>query len=143
MGVDEDVRGFEVAVDDAVVVGVGDGAADLEEDIEGAIDGDFFGAEETAEVATGDAFGDEGEPAVGGGGDVEDGEDVRVVERSHDFGFGFEAEVVGGRGSVAGDFDDALFGGVDASGEPELGHAAGAEEPEDFPAVDGGWEEGW
>ena len=67
---------------------------------------------------------------------------MRVVERSHDFGFGFEAEVVGGRGAVAGDFDDALFGGVDASGEPELGHAAGAEEPEDFPAVDGGWEEG-
>jgi hypothetical protein len=39
VGIDEDVAGFDVAVDDAAAVGEVDGVADLLEDLDGATGG--------------------------------------------------------------------------------------------------------
>jgi hypothetical protein len=60
----EDVSGFDVAVDDAVAVGVGEGAEETGGDVEGAGGGEWAGFEEVVEVAAFDEFGDDAEAAV-------------------------------------------------------------------------------
>lgn len=88
---DEDVGGFDVAVDDAFLVGVLDGVADLEEESE------TFGHGETVAVAVfgdaqaGDQLHDEEGPAGGGGAGVEDAGDVRVVHEGQRLALGLES----------------------------------------------------
>ena len=56
---EEDIFGFDVAVDDAAVVGVLEGVADLGDDGEGVIGGGGGGVEELAEGEAVDEFHEE------------------------------------------------------------------------------------
>ena len=131
--IDEEVFGFDVAVDDAVVVGALEGVADRGDDGEGFGGGETAGLEELAEIETVDEFHDE-EAAAGGLAEVVDGDDVGVIEGGEGFGFGGEA---GGEGWVGGAFRGEEFEGDEPvegalSGFEDDAHAAAAEAFEDF-----------
>jgi hypothetical protein len=92
---DEDVGGFEVAVDDASLVGVLDGAADVDEDAEFGgfveVGGGGVGEEGCAVAVFEDEVGDGARAEDGGRARVVDLGDARVREASEDAGFALEA----------------------------------------------------
>lgn len=96
-GADEDVCGFEVAMDDATGVGVGDDFGDADEEFEGMgpgvvrIGGIAGLAEDVFEGGAGEDVGGVEESAIGIEADVMDGEDAGVLELAGDLGFGEEA----------------------------------------------------
>ena len=79
VGVDADVAGLEVPVDDAAEVGVSDGVADIGEEGDGAGDGWVF-AEVIVDGVSLDELHDEVGPPVVGGAAVVDADDVGVSE---------------------------------------------------------------
>lgn len=132
VGVDEDVAGFDVAVDDAAAVGEVDGVADLMEDLDGATGGEEVFADEVEDIAAVDQFHDEDAVFLDDG-EFEDGGDVRVDEAGHGLGLG--AEAVDGFAVAAGvwreDFDGD--GAVEVALEAcvDCAHATGGDEPLD------------
>ena len=111
VGIDEDVAGFDVAVDDAAAVGEGDGVAYFREDFDGSAWGKLAVADELEDGAAFDEFHYEDAEAVGDG-EVEDSRDIRVGEAGHGLGLGAEAfdgfAVAGGIGRENLDGDRAI-----------------------------------
>ncbi len=130
VGVDDDVAGFDVAVDDAAAVGELDGVADLLEDLDGATGGEEVFADEVEDIAAVDEFHDEDAVFLDDS-EFEDGGDVRVDEAGHGLGLG--AEAVDGFAVAAGvwreDFDGD--GAVEVALEAcvDCAHATGGDEP--------------
>ena len=132
-GVDEDVVGFEVAVNDAVEVGVVDGIAGVEEEVE------FLACRECAgEGGDGlgafDVFHDEEVGPVGGGAGVEEAGDVGMFEAGEDGAFAVkEIDEAGGEGG-GDEFDGDGFGEglIGAFGEIDGAHTAFTDEVEEF-----------
>ena len=90
IGGEEDVRRFEVAVEDALLVGVGDGAGGFFEETGGGGWGGETGAEGIGEGAALDEFhGVVGLPVAVA--EVEDGDDAVVAETGGGLGFAAEA----------------------------------------------------
>jgi hypothetical protein len=128
---EEEVVRLEIAVDDALGVGGGEGVEEL------AGDGDGVGRLEPAESGqqgrerlAGEELHDDRRPAVGEAGQVEDAHDALVADPVDHAGLGEEAlDQVGAVGAVARehlDGDAAADGRVDA--QVDAAHAAGAEE---------------
>lgn len=94
---DEDVGGFEVAVDDESLVGVVDGVADLDEEFESVAGGKVSGKTVFINWLTRDVFHGDPGPAIGCGTGVDEAGDVGVVEDGEGVSFSVEAaeEVVG------------------------------------------------
>ena len=142
---DEDVGGFQIAVDDALGVGVVDGVGDEGDEGEAFAKGEVFrlgvGVEREAVDELHGEVGLETEGRVLSSG-VEDGGDIGMLEKSEDFGFEVEA-FEGGRGKVAGtndlEGDDAV--GLLLDGFVDRAHAAFADEADDDVGPDGGGEE--
>ena len=136
---EEDVFGFDVAVDDAAVMGVLEGVADLGDDGEGGVGVEWGGVEELAEGETVDEFHEEEEESFefrvssfelcvlrghrrgvfsrrradgrGALAEVIDGDDVGVVEFGE--GLGFVGEALG-EGRIGGELRGEDFEGDDA-----------------------------
>ena len=139
MAVDEDIGGFEVAMDDEVGVGVLDGVGDLEEKTDPG-----WGGEGGGEPGEGEPV-DELEDEVGMGlvvkAGIEEAGDVGVVEPGEEAFFGGEA-AAGLRGGEWGveEFDGGAHVGlaVGALGEPDDAHAAAAKLAEEEPGAEAG-----
>jgi hypothetical protein len=140
-GGDEDVLGFEVAVDDEVGVSVLDSVADFEKETEGGVLGGRAG-EVGEEGFAIDILHDEVRDIGGAGAGFEEAGDVGVVEFSEDLFFLEEALAGGVRSGegVGEEFDGGAHIGVaiDALGEPDDAHAAGAEFADEFPGAEAG-----
>ncbi len=135
---DEDVIGFEVAMNYTFAVGGGEAAAGGEEEGEDVAPGAFGAAAEAVAEGFADHQFHRDVDLVCEGADVVDGDDVGVREASHQLGLAVEAffgaaEVLGAqelKGDVA--IELGIVGGVDDA------HAAGADDaandvaPNDF-----------
>ncbi len=88
---DEDVAGFEIAVNDALLVGVLDGAADLEEEVEAGAGVELFAIAEGGDRGAADELHDEVRSPLLGLAAVEDFGDVRVVHHRERLALGLEA----------------------------------------------------
>lgn len=133
-GRDEDVAGFEIAMDDHAFVGVLDGGADLLEELEPGAEGELALLAVFGDGLAFDEFHDEVGEAVFVGAAIEEAGDVGVVEGGEDLPF--EAEAGGGFfrvQPVADEFDgDGLaIGVVVAFGAVDLAHAAAGDEGSD------------
>jgi hypothetical protein len=106
MFIDEDIFGFDVAVDDALIVGVLEGIADLGDDGEGFLGGDVAGVKECAERHAIDVFHEEvgegsgtegmrrgGPEGRGAPAEFVEGDDVGVIEEGE--GLRFVGETFG------------------------------------------------
>ena len=93
LAVEEDVGGFDIAVDDAVVVGVGEGVEDVGGDVDGLLLGEFPAVvlEVLVDVHAIDELHDEVELAVRGFPEVVDRDDRGVVEVGHRLRLALEA----------------------------------------------------
>jgi len=92
IGVDHDVGGFEVTVDDPALVGGCQRLGDLQRDLQGLIQGDRAVGDSLVEALTVHQLHDEHVPAVDLF-ETEKGGDVGVVERGEDLGFALETGV--------------------------------------------------
>ena len=121
---DHHVGGLEVAVDDAFLVGVVDGGADVLEKGEALLGVEFLLAAEVGDRDTLDQFHDEVGPTGGGGPGVEDPGDVGVVHHGERLALGLEA-----REHLAGVHAglDHLEGDHAGDGAALLGHPDRAE----------------
>ncbi len=141
---DEEVSGFDIAVDDAVLVSEVEGVADLGEEFEGEGGGEFAAGDELVDGGTVDEFHDE--VAVAGG-DVEvvDDGDVGMGEAGHGLGLGAEAldgfAVAGGGRGEDFEGDGAIEGFLEAG--VDGAHAAGGNEALDLVGGEHGGEFFW
>lgn len=138
--VDEDVGGLEIAVHDALLVGVVDGFADDGEEGEGLLEGEFVLLNEGGDGQSSDIVHGVVEVSIGGDAAVEDGDDVGMAEGGDELDFAFEA-VPCGTGGVGGieedlDGDLAAWGVLDGLVDDAL--AALANAFEDGVALDDG-----
>jgi len=140
---DEDVAGFEIAMDDEVLVGVMDGGAYGEEEAEARGDIEFVVVAVFVDGDALDVLHDEVREAFGGGSTVEEEGDVGVIEVGEDLTFAAEAfEDLGVFAIAEDEFDGDLFAVliVGAGGEVDGSHAATADFAENFVLADaGGW----
>ena len=125
---DHDVPRLEVAVDDAALVGGGDGVRERDGDLQEAVEGDPAGDDEGRERVALDELHREEEHALGFD-DRVDGDDVRVAEGGDGLGLALEQ---GAAGRVVGDaLGQDLDGDVavepEVAGPPDDAHAALAE----------------
>src|SRR5665213_1795019 len=129
IGGDKDVGGLQIAVDDEVAVGVGDGFEDVQEEVAAGLDAEGILA---AEDVDGAAFyilhGEEGD-AVGGGPAVEQAGNIRVIQICEDLALVAEAaqDFLGVHAALddfEGDLLDVFL--VVAEGEIDGAHAAAA-----------------
>ena len=149
-GVEEDVLGLDVAVEDALVVGVLEGFANLRDDGEGLGGGEAAGAEGLAEVRAVHVFHEQvvkrgmgdGVWGLGCGHEAEvvDGDDVGVAEAGEEAAFALEAGGEGGGGAEVGweEFEGDETIELRLAGLEDVAHAAGADEFEDFELREGG-----
>ena len=140
-GVEEDVVGFDVAMEDAFVVGVLEGFADARDDGEGLGGVDGAGAHGLAEVDAVDVFHEEVEEGAGLA-EVVDGDDVWVVEFGEGAAFAGEAF---GEGGLFGEGLGEDFEGDEAiefwlAGFVDETHAALADKFEDLEMGEGAGE---
>ena len=139
-GFDEDVGGLDIAVDDALLVGVVDGLADGDEEFDALAGGEVVAFGVGGDGESVDELHDEEGEALGGGAGVEDLSDVGVVHEGEGAAFGVEAGD-DGFGAHAGfdDFEgDVAADGFGLCGEIDGAHAAFAEDALDFVVADGG-----
>ncbi len=134
-GIDEDIAGFEVTVDDEPAVGVFDGFADIKEEADAGIEGQGFLLDILGNAAAVNIFHDDVGKAVGGGAAIEEAGDVGVLEGSEDLPFSAEAleEEVGiHAGADEFDRDLGVVFVVGAAGEVDRAHATTADFAEEF-----------
>jgi len=127
---DEDVGGFEVAMDDGLVVGVLDAIADADEELEAFADGEFVEIAVIGDGDTVDLFDHEVWTALWCGARVEDFGDGGMLHQGEGLPFGLETG--NDFASVHADFDE-LHGDTAIDGHlllraPDLAHAAFADE---------------
>jgi hypothetical protein len=137
VGVEEDVAGFDVAVDDAFAVGGVEGGGDLAQDARGFGDGECAAAQAVYEGAAGHEAHDVIELFVVFA-EVVDGDDGGVFEGGEGFDFAFKA---GFEEGVEGEFARQEFDGDRAFhdrvvGEVDDSHAAAPDAAFDFVAPD-------
>ena len=84
---DDDVGGFQIAVDDALLVGVLDGIANREKQLQPAAHAEAVVVAEIGDFLAIHQFHDEVRPAGGGGAGIEDAGDVRVVHAGEGLAF--------------------------------------------------------
>lgn len=136
-GSEEDVAGFEIAMDYAASVGIGDGGGDFGEQLDG---GEW--RERTTPKSLGEVLAlDERHGEVGLPRElphVEDGDDALMIERGGGGRFGAEARQVFGGGELAGQYrlerDFAIEAGVVSAIDDA--HAAAAQLGEDCIGAD-------
>lgn len=87
----EDIAGFEVAVDDEVLVGVVDGGADVAEEAEAGFGGEFVVVAKGVDGVAFDILHDKVGSSIFGGTAVEEACDVRMIEGGDDLAFAAEA----------------------------------------------------
>ena len=135
------VRGLDVAVDDAFLMGVLDCVADGHEEFEALFGRHLPGVAELGDRRALHQFHYEERPAVGGGADVEDAGDVRVVHHRERLPFRFKAGDDGlGVHPGLDELDrDEPFHGFDLLSHPDGTHAAFADRLEQLvlPGDDG------
>jgi hypothetical protein len=138
--IDEDVGGFEVAVHDALLVGVIDGIAGGGEELEGFVEGEFARVDEVGEWDAADEVHDEVKVTVRSFAGAEDGDDAGMAEGGDEFDFAFEAVAsgLGGIGGVKEDLDGDLAFGSMLKGLVDDALAAVADFLEEGVAFDGG-----
>jgi len=101
---DEDVRGLEVAVDDAFLMRVLDGLADLDEEREAGGQGKGVCIAVVGDARAGHVIHDEKRPAGGGGPAIEDAGDVGMVHPGK--GFPLDRETGHHRAGVQAELED-------------------------------------
>ncbi len=137
--VDEDIGGFEVAMDDEVGVGEGDGGAELAEQEEALPEEEVVLVAELVEGDAVDELHGEIGLAVGGDAAIEEAGDGRVFEAGKDLAFAEEAEAGGfGVEGAEEEFDGGflLEAAFVAGGEEDFAHAAGADAGFEAPGAD-------
>ena len=90
VGVDQDVRGLDVAVDHQVLMGVLHRGADLAEEVDPGVESQAVLGRSTVEGHALDVLHDQVGPAVVGGAAVEEARDAGVVEGGQDLPLGAE-----------------------------------------------------
>ncbi len=137
-GIDQDIGGFEIAMNDEAAMGVGDAVADVEEKLEAAADVELGGV--GVDGLSIDVFHDE-EGAPGGGvAGVDDVNDGGVLEGSEELTLSEEALAPDGAEAIAAqqlDGDLLLQFAIDALGEVDGAHAAAAEQGQDAVGAEG------
>ncbi len=135
---DENVRGFQVAVDDQVLVGVLHRVADVLEQAEAFFDGEAFCVAECVDRLAVDVFHHEKRQAVRRDAAVEEAGDVGMVECGEQAAFLEEAVADILRVEPAADDlqGDAQFQIVGAAREPDRAHAPATEPFFDFVDAD-------
>ena len=117
VGIDENVAGFDVAVDNAAAMSEADRAADFGEHFEGPPWGELSVADELEDGAAFDEFHHQDAESVGDG-EVVHSRDIRVSEAGHGLGFRAEAldgfAVAGGVGRENLDGDRAVETALEA-----------------------------
>lgn len=104
---DEDIGGLEIAVGDALLVGVGEGMCDLDEDVDFLGGGGFVGP--LVERLSLDKFHNVEGIAEGGAAGAVEGDEIGVIEAGEDLHFLEEACALGGAGmDILEDFDGDL-----------------------------------
>src|SRR5687768_2047113 len=88
---DEDVRGFDVAMDDSFLVRVLDGGADLDEKFQTFARGEFVLVAVFGDARAAHPFHDERRPAIIGGAGIENLRDVWMVHHGERLSLSFEA----------------------------------------------------
>ena len=129
-GVDQHVRGLDVAVDHQVAVGVGDRAADLQVQAHDGVRIERMLVAPAVDALAVDQRHGQPAGAVVGHARVDQGGDVGVVEAGQDLGLAVEALAPGGAQRAQGqDLDRGLLAGhaLLAPGAVDHGHAAAAE----------------
>ena len=132
IGGDEDVGRLDVPMADALLVGGGERARDLDAVLERLAIGDGAPVHPLPQRLAFQQLGDDvGDLALGA--DVEDGQDVGVVQRAGGPGFEVQAADVLGRGQGrADDLDRDVAPQARVAGAVDLAHASGAEPPHDL-----------
>jgi hypothetical protein len=126
VALDQDVRGLQVAVDDALLVGVLHSRADLHEQLQPLADVQLVGVAVLVERDAPDQLHHEEGGAVGGGAGVEQPGDVGVVHQRDRLPLGLEAgeNDPGSAALDANELDgDPALDGLGLVGHPDGAHA--------------------
>jgi len=87
---DQDVRGFDVAMDDALLMRVLDGLADLNEKVKPLTGGEVVGVAIFGDFDATHQFHDKERPAVSGGAGIKHFGDVRMIHQGEGLALGFK-----------------------------------------------------